>query len=188
MRLEKLTQEYGDEVQVVWRSFLLRPEPEERDVEKFRAYTESWRRPAALEPDATFRPWSSTNAPPSHSLPAAVAAKVAGTFGEDAFRRYHRAVMTAYFAENRTVSDSAVLSDVAAEAGLDHEDFVERLRRLARPFSEKVIEEHNVAVEAGIQAVPAAVVDRTYLVLGAVDLDEYRGVIAKTRESPPPPG
>ena len=68
MRLEEIAESYGDEVELIWRSFMLRPQPEERPVEKFAAYTRSWERPASLEPTITFNAWSGDNAPPSHSL------------------------------------------------------------------------------------------------------------------------
>ena len=49
VRLRTLEREGA--VRLEWRSFLLRPRPDpERTLEKFRAYTQSWRRPAA-EPD-----------------------------------------------------------------------------------------------------------------------------------------
>ena len=82
---------------VRWKSFLLRPYPEPRTLEEFRAYTESWRRPAAQEDAGRFTVWSTEEPPPSHSVPPAIAAKAAARQGADAFARYHRALMENYF-------------------------------------------------------------------------------------------
>ncbi|MGH7291850.1 MAG: DsbA family oxidoreductase, partial [Myxococcota bacterium] len=43
VRLHALEGEFGDALVLRWNSFLLRPQPEpNRDLEKFRRYTESW--------------------------------------------------------------------------------------------------------------------------------------------------
>jgi hypothetical protein len=59
VRLDRLEDDLDGRVHVEWRTFLLRPHPDpSRTLEKFRAYTESWLRPAA-EPDAApFRVWA----------------------------------------------------------------------------------------------------------------------------------
>ena len=44
----------GDAIDVQWKSFLLVPEPKIRSLEKFTRYTESWQRPADMEPAAKF--------------------------------------------------------------------------------------------------------------------------------------
>jgi predicted DsbA family dithiol-disulfide isomerase len=165
-----------------WRSFLLRPFPEQRSIEDFRSYTARWARPAALEPKAEFRTWASEAAPPSHSVPSAVAGKVASTFGEPAFDQYHRALLHAYFAENRTISDRSVLVAVAGEAGLEVDLFSERFDSGYGALEQDVLQEHNQAIQAGITAVPSVVVGGRYLLTGAVDVDQYRRAIAKARE------
>lgn len=158
MRLEQIVEQYGDQVELTWRSFMLRPEPEERSIEKFAAYTRSWERPASLEPTVTFNEWSGDNAPPSHSLPSAVAGKVAARFGPDAYKSFHRRAMEAYFTENRTISDRPVLLDIAEEAGLDRAEFEEMWQANEHELVAEVVTEHNEAVGAGINAVPALVV------------------------------
>src|SRR5262249_3695061 len=64
VRLHRVAEEFGDRVVIEWRSYLLRPYPDAtRTLEKFRAYTRSWERPAA-EPDApVFRVWESDAGP-----------------------------------------------------------------------------------------------------------------------------
>ena len=139
MRLDELERREGDDITVEWRSFLLRPNPEERSRDQFRDYTMSWARPAGMEPAASFtHPWQG-DAPPSSSGPSAVAGKVAASFGGDAERRFHRALLEAYFTHNRTVSDTDVLFDVAAAVDLDPAEFSERYHDQYRPLLREVL-------------------------------------------------
>lgn len=166
---------------IEWKSFLLRPVPEPRPLEQFRQYTKRWERPAAMEPACNFHPWRADTPPPTHSVPPAVAARVAARFGEDAARRYHDALFRAYFAENRTVSARPVLVDIAAETGLDPADFDDALTRHGEDDQRAVFADYHEAVELGIHAVPAVVVGGRYLVQGAVEVDDYLRVIDKAR-------
>lgn len=178
MRLEQLAEAVGDKVDIEWRSFLLRPDPEPRDPEKFAEYTKSWERPAGLEPAAGFNtPWSGDHAPPSHSMPSAVAGKVAATFGEEAARSYHQHLLDAYFVQNRTVSETDVLVEVAVEAGLDGAEFAKRFDEQWNTLVHEVVEDHNTAINSGVSGVPAVVVDGRYLIGGAVDVSEYERAI-----------
>jgi len=181
VRLDEIAEDLGGEVEIQWKSYLLRPEPEDRTIEKFTEYTQSWKRPGSMEPRITFNPWSGNSPPPSHSIPAALAGKVAGLFGAEAYQSFHHRAMEAYFTDNRTISDVAVLVDIAAEAGIDRAEFDERWQARSKDLINDVIDDHNAAVNAGISGVPAVVVGDKYLVGGAVDTDEYRQIIAKVR-------
>jgi predicted DsbA family dithiol-disulfide isomerase len=177
-----LQEQVGDDVgPVAWRSFLLRPTPEFRDLEQFRAYTQRWARPAEMEPACDFHPWAGDTVPPSHSVPPAVAARVARHFGDDAARRYHDALFHAYFTENRTVSDRTVLVTIAGEIGLDRDAFDAALTAHGEDEQRVVFADHHAAVDVGIHAVPAVVVDGRYLVQGAVEVDDYLRVIERAR-------
>jgi predicted DsbA family dithiol-disulfide isomerase len=183
VRLDELIRSEGDGVAVTWRSFLLRPYPEERDPDEFTAYTTHWARPAGMEPRARFTtPWTGKHPPPSHSLPAAVAAKVVMQHFPAEFDEFHHRLMDAYFAENRTISEPSVLADVAGEAGVDGDAFVARYEEEWKPLARSAYDDHNLAVSSGINGVPAVVVADRYLVSGAVDVDHYRAVLARVRE------
>lgn len=67
MSLERPQDDLGDSVQLelVWKSFLLRPYPEPKPIERFRRYTESWMRPAGQAAAGEFRVWSTDEDPPS---------------------------------------------------------------------------------------------------------------------------
>jgi predicted DsbA family dithiol-disulfide isomerase len=180
VRLDALQHEVGDVLTVEWRSFLLRPRVEDRSLEAFTRYTEHWARPAAAEPLASFRTWSGEHPPPSHSMPSAVAGKaVAHGFGVDAFDQFHLALMHAYFGENRTVSDRAVILDVASSVGIDAAQLNARIDADGPEFEAEVIADHKAALAQGIAAVPTVVIDDEYILQGALGLEQYRKVVGR---------
>ncbi len=169
-------------MEVVWKSFMLRPSPHPRSLEEHREYTRNWMTPAAQPEAGSFTVWATEDSPPSHSVPALVAGKAAATFGEEAFRRFHIGVMVAYFEENRTISDAGVLEDVAGKAGIPVEEFRDRLRTGGREFEDEVFAEHAEAVSLGVTGIPSVVVDDALLIPGAVGKDVYRQVIKDRQE------
>lgn len=182
MRLEKIEAEYGDAVEVVWKSFMLRPSPHPRSLEEHREYTRNWLRPAEQPESGRFTVWATGNPPPTHSVPALVAGKAAATFGEQAFHRFHIGVMQAYFDENRTISDLDILTDVAERAGIPAGEFRERLESGRRAFEDEVFAEHTEAINLGVTGIPSVVVDDAILIPGAVNADVYRRVIQDRRQ------
>lgn len=177
MRLEKIEAEYPDTLEVVWKSFMLRPTPQPRSIEQHREYTRSWLNPASQPESGEFAVWATENSPPTHSVPALVAGKAAATFGDEAFYRFHVEVMRAYFAENRTISDLDVLTDVAATAEIPSGEFRERLENDWQAFEDQVFAEHTEAVSLGVTGIPSVVVDDALLIPGAVETDVYRRII-----------
>ena len=179
MRLEQLNEQVGDQVAVEWRSFLLRPEPREPSPEKFRAYTQSWLRPASMAPEISFVPWATDNPQPSHSLPSAVAGKVAATFGPDAWDRFHMALMRAYFTDNRTISETDVQIDVARDCGLDPDEFARRLAVEGEALAVEVRQEHAEAMDHMVTAVPTVLVNDVLPIPGAQELAVYLNVVER---------
>jgi predicted DsbA family dithiol-disulfide isomerase len=181
VRLRRIEDEFGDAVEVEWRSYLLRPHPRpDRSLEKFVGYTQSWLRPAAEEDAGQFRVWQTREGPPSHSVPPHVAAKAAARVGPEAFRALHDRLLRAYFAENRDVSDEAVLRALwrelalpgAAVPGLEDPELVEQ-----------ILAEHRDALEIGVNGVPA--VQRTgnpAFIVGAQPLETYRRWVERSLE------
>lgn len=178
-RLEAVRREAGDALRIEWKSFLLRAVPEERPMHRFRAYTESWLRPARAEPATRFAIWSGDNPPPTHSMPSAIAGKVAASFGEDAFDRFHLALMHAYFAESRDISDRAEILDVAAGCGLDAETFAARLDGRSAELAAAVLADHKDALGRGIAAVPTVVVDGEHILSGALQTAQYLKILTR---------
>jgi predicted DsbA family dithiol-disulfide isomerase len=183
VRLRRLEDELEGKLELVWQSYLLRPEPRPgRSLEKFREYTKSWLRPAA-EPDAApFQVWSSDAGPPSHSIPPHVVAKAAATLGGDAFRRVHGALLHAYFAESRDISEPETLADIWRDCGLPGAE-LERTRDPAQRAA--TLAQHEAAQALGVNGVPAARLDgNDAFVLGALPLETYRRWVRRQLDGP----
>lgn len=135
------------------------------------AYTESWRRPAAAEPAAVFNVWSTGDPQPTSSVPAHVAAKSLARIAPDAADDFHHRLLRAYFSENRTISDWAVLADLARDVGLDRDEFLSSTADAERALTEEVIAEHNDAIQHGVTAVPTMVIDEVLPVQGAQEVE-----------------
>jgi predicted DsbA family dithiol-disulfide isomerase len=161
-----------------WKSFLLRPRPEPgRDLEKFRRYTESWRRAAEEEPAARFQVWASDEGPPTHSVPAQLAAKAAAELGSDAFARMHAALLRAYFEQSRDISREATLAALWRECGLPEAGFA---RARDPELLRRVLAEHEEAVDLGAGGVPAVrLVGQDVAITGAQPVETYRRWIRK---------
>jgi predicted DsbA family dithiol-disulfide isomerase len=167
-------------VRVEWRSFLLRSRPRPApDLEKFRAYTRSWLRPAAEPDSGTFRVWQGEAGPPSHSVPPHLVAKAAAQLGTEAFRRVHELLLHAYFAQSRDVTDAQTLRALWREAGLPDAEF----RRTEDPaLLREVLLQHEEALEAGATGVPAVrLADNPAVIVGAHPLELYRRWTERTR-------
>lgn len=162
---------FGDQIDISWKAFLLRTETKVTNQEKFVAYTESWLRPAEAEPGATFNVWATEETQPISSVPAHVAAKSLALIDPEASDAFHHRLLSAYFTENRTISDWAVLADLAADVGLDRDHFLSLTAERERSLAEEVIDEHNDAVQQGITAVPTMVIDEVLPIQGAQEVD-----------------
>jgi predicted DsbA family dithiol-disulfide isomerase len=182
VRLRAIEDEFGDAVEISWRSFLLRPRPEPRSMEQFRVYTRSWLRPAAEADAGTFRVWSSDEGPPSHSLPPQLVAKAAATLGPEAFARMHAALWRAYFTENRDVTSRATLRQLWAETDLPAAAFD---RAEGDDVVQATLAEHNEAVRAGVTGVPTVrAVGHDVAIAGALPLETYRRWVRRLRGAP----
>lgn len=179
MRLEQLEEEMGSKIEIIWRSFLLRPMPEERSMEKFVAYTESWRRPAEMEPLTKFNVWATDNPPPSHSMPPLVASKAVEEFAPEHWHAFHKALMKAYFVENRNITDVVVQLEVAAEVGIDTDTMRDAISNDVQRYTVQIFTEHNEAVQAGITGIPAVVMPGGFVIPGAQDVATYRNITEK---------
>ena len=99
--------------------------------------------------------------------------KVAERLGGGA--AFHDAVMSAYWSEARDISDRAVLSDCAAQAGLERSAF---LAALDDPTYDRMVQaDVDLARAYGLNGVPAMVFNDKYLVSGAQPADVLRQVV-----------
>ncbi len=189
-RLHRLEEELGPALALEWRSYLLRPHPrdpqdpgDDRRLQRFVRYTQSWLRPAA-EPDSpNFRIWESDEGPPTHSVPPHLVARAAARVSRNAFRRMHDRLLRAYFEESRDISRPPVLGELWRElelpaAGLAALDDPDTQRALL----EEVLRDHRQAQEIGVTGVPAVRVAGTEaFVTGAQPLEAYRRWIGRLR-------
>jgi predicted DsbA family dithiol-disulfide isomerase len=177
-RIRRLEEEFGDALRVEWHAFLLRPSPEPgRSLARFRAYTQSWLRPAAEADAPEFRPWAGDEGPPSHSVPAHAAAKAAAALDEAAFRRMHDRLLRAYFTESRDITARETLAELWRECGLPEP----ALERAFTPETRAdVYAEHEDALARGVTGVPAVMmVGNDVPTLGALPYETYRRWIAR---------
>jgi predicted DsbA family dithiol-disulfide isomerase len=91
---------------------------------------------------------------------------------------FHDRLMTAYWSEATDIGDPNELRRLGAEVGLGADD-VEQV--IADPTAYLRAVEHSTkqAHSIGINAVPAFVLDRQLIVLGAQPLDVFRRAIAQ---------
>ena len=154
VRMRRLEKEFGNQIQIDWRAYLLRPTPRSgQDPDRFRRYTEGWQRPASEEDAGQFQPWAGTDTPPSHSIPPHIVAKAAEATTLPEAKTLHDNLLKAYFTDSRDISSTAVLRQLWDVSGLP----LIRFPDLQDPLAiASVAEEHRESLALGLTGVPAA--------------------------------
>ena len=152
--MRRLEDEFGDRIQIHWRTYLLRPDARpDRDPDRFRQYTLGWQRPAQEEDAGHFQTWAGKGSPPSHSIPAHIVAKASRSISAAAGKKLHDSLLVSYFAQSRDISSHDVLTHLWADAGLSAETFPD----LDDPDTIGTVrDEHADAIALGLTGVPAA--------------------------------
>jgi predicted DsbA family dithiol-disulfide isomerase len=175
VRLHRLRDELGDRLQIEWRAFPLRPEPDPSVAYRGTFREVAWRRANAMvQGDASFTPWQRDDFP-NWSLPALEAAKCVARQGDDAFERLHLRLYRAFFAEGRNIANRDEVVEVVRESGADLVRFLEDYRR-GDARDEVMADYERAAVEHGVRAIPTIIVGRQRL-MGLQELAEYRKAI-----------
>jgi len=107
----------------------------------------------------------------------------AAEFARDAGRHpeFHRAALAAYFGHSRDIGNLEVLSELAAEVGLDR---VALRRELAAGrYADAREASHEEARRSGVTAVPTYIIAGGARVVGAQSLDHFRGLLESMIES-----
>jgi predicted DsbA family dithiol-disulfide isomerase len=179
-RIERLRVEHGAEVS--WYPFDLHPEYPDEGISREELI-------ARLGPGVVDVPRRLSEesglpyAPHPERIPRSRKAleltEWARTVDEERMRDLHERVMRAYWAEAQDISDVAVLADRAEAAGLDRAEAIEAIA--GGGFAEAVDASTAYAQRAGIDAVPAFVLDRRLLLLGAVDHAQLDAAVAQAR-------
>lgn len=163
--LERLKQSHP--VEVVWRSYELRPEGSppipEWYQERIRAH-----RPQ-LEAIAREHYGLELNSGPFgiNSRQALIGAKFAESQGVG--NAYHDSVFRAYWQQAKSVAESQVLLEIAASLDLDSDEFAAAL--IDPTYESLVLADEEQAVSIGLQGVPALIFAGRYLVSGAQPYD-----------------
>ena len=182
MRLDELEEQMGDRINVTWKSYLLRAEPKTGDHEKFVEYTKSWIRPGEMEPKAGFTVWASDEGQPASSIPAQVAFKTVEAIRPDLAKAYHDRLMRGYFTENRDISSSEVLMELAEDVGVDRNELAEAGESRREELTQQVISEHNEAMSGGVTGIPTVVFENQMPVPGAQPLETYVRLVERIEE------
>jgi predicted DsbA family dithiol-disulfide isomerase len=176
VRLAHLKQEYGERLELRWKSFALVPEADPGRT--FNAHAaEAWAnaRVNAQAEGTTFLERSPGATMPTSSLPALEAAKCAAAQGGEAFERYHLALLEAYCTRAQDISQAAILIELARQAELDVERFT--LDLASGRMRQIIVAECLEALAHGIASVPTVILadqQGTIRVVGAVPLAQYR--------------
>jgi predicted DsbA family dithiol-disulfide isomerase len=93
----------------------------------------------------------------------------------------HTRLMHAYWSEGKNLGDGEVLLDLVGEAGLDRGEAEEALAD--GRYSDRVTASTQEANRIGINAIPAFVLDRRLLVLGAQPEEAFEQAVAQLAES-----
>ena len=91
-----------------------------------------------------------------------------------------QALFSAYFTDNRNISDDEVLADIAAEVGLDRTEALAVLKD--QRFANDVRKAEQHAREQGIQSVPTVIFNDQHLISGAQGIDNYVRILEKLAE------
>lgn len=86
-----------------------------------------------------------------------------------------QALFSAYFTDQRDLSDIDALVEVAREAGLDAAEAKAVLEE--QRYADDVRQKESFWVQQGIQGVPAMVFDRKHLVTGAQGTENYTSIL-----------
>jgi predicted DsbA family dithiol-disulfide isomerase len=171
---------YGAEV--IWLPFDLHPEYPPHGVPRKTLEGRYGRgfldRVANMVEEAGFRHAPPPTAPRAmKALQLAELARDEGLHGE-----IHHRLFTAYWSEGRDIGDLDVLTEIAADAGLD--PAAARAVLQSDSGVDRVLQSSEAAQEAGVNAVPAWLFDRQLLLLGAQPHEIFDNVMAKLGHEP----
>jgi predicted DsbA family dithiol-disulfide isomerase len=177
VRLRRLKDEMGDDLQIQWKAFPLRPEPDPTVAFKGTYREEGWRRCGAMAASdgITYAPWPRDDYP-NWSLPALEAAKCVALQGPEAFDRLHLRLYEAFFSRSINIAKPEELLGVVKDTGVDMARFVAdwesgvAREAVARDYEEALTRDR-------VRAIPTIIVEGGRRLTGLVDLPTYRKAI-----------
>lgn len=153
--LSRVLDEYGEQVEVDWRAYELRPDPV-----------------PTLDPDGDYlhRVWNASVYPMANSLgmtlrlppvqPRSRKALEAAEFArvKGLYDTMHTALFKAFFEDGRDIGDTEVLLEVGASAGFARQELRAALEE--GRFTQKVLDDEALAGRLGVGSVPTMFVTR----------------------------
>jgi predicted DsbA family dithiol-disulfide isomerase len=114
---------------------------------------------------------------PSGVLSNSRLAVEAAEFARDAGRHseFHRAVLSAYFAQGLDIGDAGVLREIAGKLGLDQDALGEALA--TGSYAGKRVAAEAEARQLGVTAVPTFIFERSTRVVGAQQIEYFRQLL-----------
>ena len=103
--------------------------------------------------------------------------KLAQSKYPDKVEELSESLFNAYFVENLKLADRDVLLKIALDTGLDENDVKEVLN--SDLYNIKVEEDEDIALSAGIHAVPFYLFDNKYSIPGALSYDDFKKVLTQ---------
>ena len=100
----------------------------------------------------------------------------------DRFDEMHRALLKAHWEGTGRLEDVDDLVRIGSEAGLDPDELRQAI--LENRYDEVIDENRRAATSVGIDAIPAHIFGRRYLVMGAQPYEVFKQVLDKLNESP----
>lgn len=164
-------------VEIVWKAYELRPEPNPTLNPAGEYLTRVWRDsvyPLAERLGVTMR------LPPvqPRSRLAHEAAKWAQTLGR--FDDYNAALFRAFFERGEDIGTTEVLVKLAADLELDATNLRDALDK--RKFESSVVNDEQEAAVLGMSGVPAFVANRRAALSGVQSVEAFQGLINRVRE------
>ena len=165
-------------MEVVWRSFELRPKGSPPIPPEYRKRIEATRPRLIQLARETYGLELQPGPMGIDSRPALIGAKYAERQGHgDA---YHAAVFRAYWQQAQRIDDRQVLAEIAESIGLERDAFLAALED--EQYEAAVIADIRQAYAYGLNGVPALVFADKYLVSGAQPYAVLREVVEKVEE------
>jgi predicted DsbA family dithiol-disulfide isomerase len=164
---------------ISWRSYLIR----EEGVTTFDDYIAShFKRANEQEEGIIFNPWKS-GPYPTWGMPALKASKAAESQGREKWKKFHLALMKAFYTDGRDISREHILEEIAEEQGLTMDEFVKESKN--PEWEHLVYEETKRAQEVfGIHSIPTVVVQDRFLVEGTVPVPHFKQVLEEIKKEP----
>jgi predicted DsbA family dithiol-disulfide isomerase len=100
------------------------------------------------------------------------------------YDQVHARLMTGYWAEDRDISDPAVLAEEGEAAGLDRDEVIETAT--TRPYQDRIQASTSAVFEMGANGVPAFAIDDRLLIPGAQPHSLFEKVMEKLEHQPLP--